>query len=1632
MDSSAPSAAELFEALDVNNEGFLTREQLASAIADPSQVDSVMDMFDPEGTGKISQEQFIKCFDVFIEINVLDDGSNAAPVEAAPVAPAELSRTGTVATIRKMSEIQSLVEIVGETPDLDALENRHRSGTRTTVHRRNLTNGGTFGGTLNQPVQEPPQLQRTQTVDSKQSRKGFGTLNGKTQVLTYLTLKNGTQKFNIEPVTRNKASKLKKIMRWCEENQDDNGQISTGEMIITLGFLARQLSEEEQARVNKMMMMMNREAVDLRSLRTLLSECARTEKYRMENDPENCQFDVESFLEHFFQGFESSEMRAMLFKSIETENSEIEALHRHIQALSQRLQAYGSRLDKSKKQLKAQEVENIVLRRERDDAKNASLATKRRLDELMDSLHMNRNGMDQLYKKINDLEKKLRHEMEEHQSARAMLEIERKRKDRLERDLKSFQDSIEESSNARAQLRAKLNTTSAIMEQRRNFKDLQDKVKRVADLEDVNKQLTEQVSRLEEQLRYFERLFDGNVPNSTVNLENLKRRGGSDGSALSDQMAEDGEERLANAEKTISMLQANLKAELERVHSLEEKNRQLIDNFSKQIELLTTEKEAALDARFAAENKCKQLEETRDTLSAQVKDLSSTLARQTAALKESEEALAHERAKNKDVDDMINQVVMRKTTELQLLAAEKDSMIKRSEEKVASLEEKLAELQRVLAEERTRSGNFDEALQLETQKRKQLEGNLDETNHQLQRQLQTVQSLREELSAAERKNEELTENFNQLNAKANRYESEVVNLQHKLSEQLEQCKLLQNQVQSLHEQMLQKSMQLDAEKSLESRLQELSAALMALQTSSAEKEASLKGESERRAALEIKLAEVQDILAKTQMALAEKDSTLAVELKRSRGLEDQISDLTNQNSRLSAQNRDISSMLELEKMKSKALDEKVKELLAIIERLTAQLEEKSASLKSEQDKALSLAQCVNELRGELAKATALYLASQEARDALEREKADLLASTPPPQMEPMEPTESVEEKSEYRYIEINLPPQRQLELTVYARLINAHLDDDEDVEHLMPIEEKTPDLLLKLRDGLMLAKFINLCAPGTIDERALNKLSVSVLPDGQQGYKPLTWNELMQNINLCLSAAKSLGVTMRTGQHHRDDQIGTRVGPSGGGLELASSQLQLMECSEPELIIDFLFELFKVRYLQPVSVISNPRLAVLGVRPHPADVAPRVLFPEKPVHELKAMGPEELLMRWINYQLILAKTPEKSTVTNFTTDLRDLVAFAHIVDRIAEEKDMDLKESKHQLAKEAKGQDTTQFAKRLLEVAEQLGVPPYMDNVQLSANSERMNLLFAAFMIQCEDGIKKDAPPSQSDSTAAKLGEVVRRMSSSSADGPRATSGSVSSDMHDVTGDLREEKAFRMWINSAGVPGVYVNNLATGCRDGLVLLRMLEYIEPRSVNWKKVEMYPNNKFKAVANCNYVIAVAKKELHLSLVGIGGSDIYDGNEKLILALVWQMMRYHTIKQLQTKNMQRSQDGGDDNVEHDAAVNDETIIKWANVTVSSRLHGQNPVPTIKSFRDPNLATGTFLMNLVHGMNDKIVNWDLVMGGGTASERMLNAGYVISLARKLGAEVFLSAKDIVDVRDKMVLLFVGSLMAVSSHNSY
>lgn len=59
--------------------------------------------------------------------------------------------------------------------------------------------------------------------------------------------------------------------------------------------------------------------------------------------------------------------------------------------------------------------------------------------------------------------------------------------------------------------------------------------------------------------------------------------------------------------------------------------------------------------------------------------------------------------------------------------------------------------------------------------------------------------------------------------------------------------------------------------------------------------------------------------------------------------------------------------------------------------------------------------------------------------------------------------------------------------------------------------------------------------------------------------------------------------------------------------------------------------------------------------------------------------------------------------------------------------------------------------------------------------------------------------------------------------------------MEDDIEGSRDERAFRLWINSLNIDDTSVNNLYEEAKDGILLMKVIDKIKPGLVDWKKVD-----------------------------------------------------------------------------------------------------------------------------------------------------------------------------------------------------
>lgn len=166
--------------------------------------------------------------------------------------------------------------------------------------------------------------------------------------------------------------------------------------------------------------------------------------------------------------------------------------------------------------------------------------------------------------------------------------------------------------------------------------------------------------------------------------------------------------------------------------------------------------------------------------------------------------------------------------------------------------------------------------------------------------------------------------------------------------------------------------------------------------------------------------------------------------------------------------------------------------------------------------------------------------------------------------------------------------------------------------------------------------------------------------------------------------------------------------------------------------------------------------------------------------------------------------------------------------------------------------------------------------------------------------------------------------------------------------------------------------------------------------------------KKLENLNYALDLGRT-LKFSIVGIDGKDLYDGIKTLTLAVVWQLMRAYTLSVLQRLS------GGS------KRITDPAIVKWVNNT----LLEHSKESRIKNFKDDAISTAIPVIDLVDSIKPESIDYDNVLPGETEEDRLSNAKYAISMARKMGANIYALPEDLVEVKPKMVLTVFACLMA-------
>ncbi|XP_041809982.1 plastin-1 [Chelmon rostratus] len=419
------------------------------------------------------------------------------------------------------------------------------------------------------------------------------------------------------------------------------------------------------------------------------------------------------------------------------------------------------------------------------------------------------------------------------------------------------------------------------------------------------------------------------------------------------------------------------------------------------------------------------------------------------------------------------------------------------------------------------------------------------------------------------------------------------------------------------------------------------------------------------------------------------------------------------------------------------------------------------------------------------------------------------------------------------------------------------------------------------------------------------------------------------------------------------------------GCMVVSIDAHDLMAGKPHLVLGLLWQIIKVGLFADIEISKNEGLISL-------------LTDGERLDHLLSLSPEEMLLRWVNYHLEKAGT---KTISNFSEDIKDSRAYFHLLDQIALHGENDYGMSVKIDMSGLNEHDLDDRAELMLQQAARLDCRQFVSPHDVTSGNSKLNLAFVANLFN--------------------MHPALQRVHINGVEGAH------------IEGESKEEKTFRNWMNSLGV-SPYVNHLYSDLCDGLVILQLFEKINV-NVTWKKVNHPPypvlGANMKKLENCNYAVELGRDVAHFSLVGIGGENLNEGSQIHTLALVWQLMRRYTVRVLS--------DLGDGE-----KVGDHVILNWVNTTLSQK----NKDTQIGSFKDNCISTSLPVIDLIDAIAPGTVRWDMVKRGERGvlkdADKLNNAKYAISLARKIGARVYALPDDLVEVNPKMVLTLFANLM--------
>ncbi|XP_012612348.1 dystrophin isoform X5 [Microcebus murinus] len=230
--------------------------------------------------------------------------------------------------------------------------------------------------------------------------------------------------------------------------------------------------------------------------------------------------------------------------------------------------------------------------------------------------------------------------------------------------------------------------------------------------------------------------------------------------------------------------------------------------------------------------------------------------------------------------------------------------------------------------------------------------------------------------------------------------------------------------------------------------------------------------------------------------------------------------------------------------------------------------------------------------------------------------------------------------------------------------------------------------------------------------------------------------------------------------------------------------------------------------------------------------------------------------------------------------------------------------------------------------------------------------------------------------------------------------------MEDEREDV-QKKTFTKWINAqfSKYGKQHIENLFSDLQDGRRLLDLLEGLTGQKLPKEK----GSTRVHALNNVNKALRVLQNN-NVDLVNIGSTDIVDGNHKLTLGLIWNIILHWQVKNVMKNIMAGLQQTNSEKI----------LLSW--VRQSTRNYPQvNVINFTTSWSD-----GLALNALIHSHRPDLFDWNSVVCQQSATQRLEHAFNIAKY--QLGIEKLLDPEDVATTYPdkKSILMYITSLFQV------